>query len=59
MPVTTDPRWSCFRKKAYPTEAIAKKVANKIKHEHDAEVRAYQCDHCGLFHIGAGKWAVA
>jgi hypothetical protein len=47
-----DEGWSCHRKKAYPTEAFARRVAQKMRDERDANVVAYGCRHCGSYHIG-------
>ena len=48
-----DPRRSCTRKKAYSTFDFARKVARKVNSEEEYEaVRAYECRHCGQFHIG-------
>lgn len=52
MSEVASPAWSCFRKKAYRDEAIAKKVARRINEERDANVRAYGCVECGQFHVG-------
>jgi len=52
MSEAASPAWSCFRKKAYPNEALAKKVARRINEERGANVRAYGCAACGQFHIG-------
>lgn len=46
------PVWSCFRKKAYPDEAIAKKVARRINEERGGRVRVYACFECGQYHVG-------
>lgn len=47
-----DVQWSCTRKKAYPDEATATKVANRMNFEKKAGVQAYGCSHCGRYHIG-------
>jgi hypothetical protein len=47
-----DPRQSCYRKKAYPTEQIGQKVVNQMKYERGADVVTYGCRHCGRWHIG-------
>ena len=47
-----DVRQSCTRKKAYPDEKFAKRVARQMRDERGANVRAYGCRHCGAFHIG-------
>jgi hypothetical protein len=44
--------WSCFRKKAYPDEKLARRVASQIRSAHGANVIAYGCPHCGRFHVG-------
>jgi hypothetical protein len=44
---------SCARKKAYPTEAIARlSVSSIVSGDPTACVRPYQCRHCGLWHVG-------
>ena len=49
-----DTLWACARKKAYPSEDIAKlSVAAIVKSQPRAEVRAYACRRCGLWHVGA------
>lgn len=48
-------RWSCNRKKAYPTLKIAKAVARDANEKRDAGVHAYGCPDCGLYHIGGGR----
>lgn len=56
MPMTTDPRWSCFRKKAYPDERVAKAVARDVRARSGVEsIAAYRCEECGLFHIGRSR----
>jgi len=44
--------WACNRKKAYPDEKLAKKVAARIRAEKDVDVVAYACTRCGRYHIG-------
>jgi len=45
--------WSCHRKKAYPDEKIAAKVARKINDgDVAADVVAYACYNCGRYHVG-------
>ncbi len=43
---------SCTRKKAYPDEKFAKRVARNMREERGADVVAYGCRHCGRYHIG-------
>lgn len=45
-------QWSCFRKKAYPTESIARAVARGVRERSGAFVVAYACLHCGRWHVG-------
>lgn len=53
-----DPRWSCARKKAYPTQELAAKVARKVCTENPGvNVVAYGCTHCGSYHIGRAPGA--
>ncbi len=47
-----DPAWSCNRKKVYPDESFASRVARRMWVERDANVVAYACRHCGNWHIG-------
>lgn len=44
--------WVCNRKKAYPDEKFAKRVARRIRQERGANVVAYGCGRCGAWHIG-------
>jgi hypothetical protein len=49
-----DPQRACTRKKAYPDEKLAKRVARSInERDTTANVRAYGCTLCGSFHIGS------
>lgn len=41
----------CSRKKRYSTEALAEKVARKVKYERGDDCRAYFCELCGGFHL--------
>jgi len=51
---SSDTAWACARKKAYPSEEIAKlSVAAIVKSSPEAKVRAYACRRCGLWHVGA------
>lgn len=43
--------WACARKKAYPDEKLAKKVAGRMRDEGKPVVH-YACTRCGRFHIG-------
>jgi hypothetical protein len=52
-----DVRWSCTRKKAYPDEKTAKKVAGRMRDERDANVVAYACTQCGRYHVGRAPGA--
>jgi hypothetical protein len=47
-----DVAWSCARKKSYPDEKFAKRVAARMREERGADVRPYGCRHCGRYHIG-------
>lgn len=48
-----DPRWSCVRKKAYPSMEIAEKVARNVNARDDAaDLVGYGCTHCGRYHVG-------
>lgn len=55
MPMTDDPRWSCFRKKTYPGEKAAKAVARNVRLTRGVEVHAYSCPTCLSWHIGSGR----
>jgi hypothetical protein len=44
--------WTCVRKKAYPDEKTAKRVANTMRNERGADVVHYGCTRCGRYHIG-------
>lgn len=44
--------WVCNRKKAYPDEKMAKRVAARMRAEKGADVVAYGCGLCGRWHIG-------
>ena len=51
---SSDTHWACARKKAYPTEEIARLgVSSIVKINPRAEVRPYACRRCGLWHVGA------
>jgi len=51
-----DRRWSCARKKAYPTIGMARRVAGAVRAKAGgAHVVAYACTHCGRFHIGHAR----
>lgn len=43
---------ACNRKKAYPTEDLAKKVARKVAEKSGDDIIAYGCEYCGRYHIG-------
>lgn len=47
-----DTAWVCARKKAYPDEKLARRVAARMREEKGADVVAYMCTRCGRFHIG-------
>jgi hypothetical protein len=47
-----DTAWSCSRKKAYTEESFARRVAQRMRDERDADVVVYACRHCGSYHIG-------
>lgn len=44
--------WTCARKKVYPDEATAKKVAHRMREDRGANVVHYGCTRCGRYHIG-------
>jgi len=44
--------WACTRKKAYPDEKMARKVAGRMRAEKGADVVVYACTRCGRYHIG-------
>lgn len=46
------PKWSCHRKKSYPTQASAERVALVMTSLGNSNLRAYGCRHCGLWHVG-------
>lgn len=48
-----DPAWSCRRKKAYPTEAVARRVAVSVLTAAGVSLRPYACELCGMWHVGA------
>ena len=50
--VAVDARWTCNRKKAYPDEKTAAKVASRINREKGTNLVPYGCGHCGRWHIG-------
>ncbi len=55
----TDPRRSCYRKTAYPTEAIAADVSRRINAKTGiAPTRTYGCTRCGFWHVGRSGWTV-
>ena len=43
--------WTCARKKAYPEERMARRVAARMRDE-GKNVVHYACTRCGRFHIG-------
>lgn len=43
--------WTCARKKAYPEEKMARRVAARMRDE-GKNVVHYACTRCGRFHIG-------
>lgn len=43
--------WTCSRKKAYPDEKFARRVAGRMREE-GKNVVHYACTRCGRFHIG-------
>lgn len=47
-----DPIRACSRKKAYPTEQIAKSVARKVSDRSGEPIVPYGCTMCGSWHIG-------
>lgn len=49
--------WACTRKKAYPDEKFARRVAARIREEEGVNVVAYACTRCGRFHIGRAPGA--
>lgn len=49
-----DPTRACTRKKAYPSEQVARLAIDTIRRVNpDAEVRPYACRNCGQWHVGA------
>ena len=44
--------WTCARKKSYPDEKFAKRVARQMREERGVDVVAYACTRCGRYHIG-------
>lgn len=45
--------WACARKKAYPDEKFAKRVARQVNEREGADVVVhYACTRCGRWHIG-------
>ena len=52
-----DRRWSCNRKKAYPTAELANRVAADVRARggQNARVVSYACTHCGRYHIGRAR----
>ena len=44
--------WSCKRKLHYDSPKIASKKANSASRRTRSKIVPYQCDFCGLFHIG-------
>lgn len=47
--------WTCARKKAYPDEKLAAKVARKMREERNIDVVHYACTRCGRYHIGRAQ----
>lgn len=43
--------YECFRKRAYPTESFARKVARAAKNSRGVKLRIYFCPHCQNFHL--------
>jgi hypothetical protein len=43
---------ACARKKAYPTERLAARVAAKVHDERGVVVVPYGCTRCGQWHLG-------
>jgi hypothetical protein len=50
-------KWACARKKAYPDEKTAARVAGRMRAERGADVVAYGCTRCGRWHIGRAPGA--
>ena len=57
------PQWACNRKKAYPSEDIARQVAARMNDTNASEetarpgyfgviVNPYSCGRCGAWHLG-------
>ena len=44
--------WGCKRKMQYFTKKIAEEKAKKASKRTHSLIKEYQCDFCGLFHIG-------
>jgi len=57
--VNASTEWACNRKKAYPDEKFAKRVARQMREERGADVVAYACTRCGRYHIGRSPGALA
>ena len=43
--------WACSRKKAYPDEKMARRIAARMRDE-GKNVVHYACTRCGRYHIG-------
>ena len=48
--------WTCTRKKAYPDEKLARRVAARMRDE-GKNVVHYACTRCGRYHIGRAPGA--
>lgn len=49
--MSPDPRRSCFEKKRYPTEQLAKKVQREAAAKRGYPLRRYSCDFCFGWHL--------
>lgn len=46
-----DSQRGCYQKKRYPTEEIARKIANQREWEGAPPLRVYGCLECGGYHL--------
>lgn len=46
-----DVYWSCVRKKAYPDEKMARRVASRAFELRGDRLHVYPCHHCGRYHM--------
>lgn len=45
-------RQECFRKKAYSTDALARRGLRNAIARGFADLHVYQCPHCAQYHLG-------